>query len=994
MRVNTYICNKKFTNDAEKITFEDIIEELEQCRSDVELWVVGNIELANTQVDILIIKENCLLIIDMKNYTGEIVGNENGDWKVRNGSNEIIMKDKKENCFKQAKTQRFALSDELVLLVKNGHLVKFKDNPSVFVNIKAWMYFNEGSTFDEIKIGQKALNWFKVITKETLCEDVLDADSSRFYTFSKEEINKLINLFNAERIYVGSNKYREQIDEIWSQIEQEPENFEIAKNANKTFKDILSKTKNEELRSICHHGIALTSETHEESIKRLLDLYEAQKEYRGYGKHVLLSDIFKEYFSWNDKRFKDKVKEILLTLKEKQQIDKIREIFVGLREISSVIDLESESWGEPPEDDLYCEIGEFLIKNDPDDIDILYLMSIWYFENNKPEEFISTVKKLSSSNISAERYQIYQIYIKNILDLIVGVESSFVPEKDFCELIDRLKEINALPSWKLDIYLGDFYLMWLSYLRDKISDDEEKRFKDKRVRIYSDLFDNYIDDKEYLHAIIERYHEWHELVLDKSVKVKDYAINLLEKYKLGVDDFLLLIDVFKTIGDKTDDYTYLYKSIEKALEEYPADAEINLKSGKMYEELKQKKEAIECFERVLKSSIYKSHGVLTIEDLSSYYNPNHRYNPRLKKAEDRGHVVFELDGRVAFDSLLNLYFEKDEYKKVYDLCEWLESQDVSDSEKYTAQAYIRIGEWLIEQYNKYNKEEIREWLIKQYDKYKELGKEIKEEKKKNSLKDFALPSKLKEVIDFIIYELQEKKTPDSILLYGPPGCGKTELAQCIAGELGWEIKELDSGILSKWTGESENNLSQFFKNAINEMPCVIFIDEFEDFGLDRKYHQHSWEYSLSSEMLRQIEKILKMKDAQILIIAACNDKTVLDRAMIRRGRFNHHYPIPFPDLKTRKKIFEIKLNALKDEGKNIDERLSYGEFASQTESLTGADIHYIIFEIIPQILFKYKKENKEDLLIDDKVVLQAINKFKKEKWEDTEKKSKELPYYL
>jgi len=163
MKVNSYICNKKFKYDAEEFTFNDIITHLEQCESSVdEIRVIGNIELANTQLDILIIKKNCLITLDMKNYTGKIIGDENGDWRVETKDGKTI--EINDNCFQQARTQRFALVDKLEDSIKRGGLVKFKDDPRVFTNSKAWMYFNEGSTYDHHQIPPKALRACQKIT--------------------------------------------------------------------------------------------------------------------------------------------------------------------------------------------------------------------------------------------------------------------------------------------------------------------------------------------------------------------------------------------------------------------------------------------------------------------------------------------------------------------------------------------------------------------------------------------------------------------------------------------------------------------------------------------------------------------------------------------------------------------------------------------------------------------------------------------------------------
>jgi len=453
---------------------------------------------------------------------------------------------------------------------------------------------------------------------------------------------------------------------------------------------------------------------------------------------------------------------------------------------------------------------------------------------------------------------------------------------------------------------------------------------------------------------------------------EDIMIDFSKKQNLEKHDFSLLIDVAKKLAGVKIDISFLWKVVEKALQKYPEDIDLNSRIGRIYEEHEQKDKAIECFEHALKNkkftddtSLYLDVREVSQSDLERRYELKEKQGP---KKDEGKYEMWEGDAENSFKHLLDLYFEKGEHHKIDNWCAWLENQRITNTKEYLAPTYIKLREMLGEQYTPY---------LKKGEEKKEEKKREKEEKIiRPTLKDFALSPPVKKEIDFILHKIKKDKSPDSILLYGPPGCGKTELAKCIAGELEYEYHELDSRVLDKYIGESEKNVREVFEELRKSKKGVLLIDEFESFGIDRGRHLHGWEHTLSSEMLQQIEKTLKCENTQILIIAATNLLEMLDKAMIRRGRFNYHISLGLPDLDVREEIFKIKLNKLKTKGKKVSDKLDYNKFVKETEGLTGADIHQIVFGNIDFVLYEKKKEDAE---ITNDIVLEAIKKCKQDK---------------
>jgi transitional endoplasmic reticulum ATPase len=148
--------------------------------------------------------------------------------------------------------------------------------------------------------------------------------------------------------------------------------------------------------------------------------------------------------------------------------------------------------------------------------------------------------------------------------------------------------------------------------------------------------------------------------------------------------------------------------------------------------------------------------------------------------------------------------------------------------------------------------------------------------------------------------------PKGILLYGPPGCGKTLLARAVATESKANFISIKGPeLLSKWVGESEKAIREVFRKAKMAAPCIIFFDEFDSVAPSRGRHTSDSGVSekVLSQFLTELDGLESLKD--ILVIAATNRPDILDPALIRPGRIDRILFVPPPDEKTQKEIIRI-----------------------------------------------------------------------------------------
>ena len=182
-----------------------------------------------------------------------------------------------------------------------------------------------------------------------------------------------------------------------------------------------------------------------------------------------------------------------------------------------------------------------------------------------------------------------------------------------------------------------------------------------------------------------------------------------------------------------------------------------------------------------------------------------------------------------------------------------------------------------------------------------------------------------------LFKYYHKTVGGGVLMYGPPGCGKTLIAKATANEAkATFIHVKSSDIKSKFVGETEKNIAELFAQARKNQPSIIFFDEFEALGGDRA-EGLSHERSAVAQLLTEMDGV-DSGDQQILLLAATNEPWAIDAALRREGRFGTTIFIPPPDLAAREQILELQMQ------KRPTEKIDYSAFAQLTEGFSGADI--------------------------------------------------------
>jgi transitional endoplasmic reticulum ATPase len=179
--------------------------------------------------------------------------------------------------------------------------------------------------------------------------------------------------------------------------------------------------------------------------------------------------------------------------------------------------------------------------------------------------------------------------------------------------------------------------------------------------------------------------------------------------------------------------------------------------------------------------------------------------------------------------------------------------------------------------------------------------------------------------------------PNGMLLYGPPGCGKTFFAKHFAEEVGFNFMLVTPSTLkSRYINATQENIAKMFEEAEKNAPTIIFIDEINELLPNRESDVHEMAKSAVNEMLAQMDRT---GEKGIFIIGATNYPDMIDPAMLRAGRLEKKFYIPPPDFEARKAMFEIYLK-----GRPLDFGIDYDELSRLTENYVSADIEFLVNE--------------------------------------------------
>jgi AAA+ superfamily predicted ATPase len=226
------------------------------------------------------------------------------------------------------------------------------------------------------------------------------------------------------------------------------------------------------------------------------------------------------------------------------------------------------------------------------------------------------------------------------------------------------------------------------------------------------------------------------------------------------------------------------------------------------------------------------------------------------------------------------------------------------------------------------------------------------------LDDVKEDIRLKMIYPFTHPEAAERykiRRGGGILLWGPPGTGKTMMARAVAGEIDaafFTVKP--SEIMSKWVGDSEGNIQALFASARKHERSIVFIDEIEALIPSRRDSQSSVMTRLVPQILAELEGFDTSNKNPLLFIGATNEPWSLDPAVLRPGRFDEKVYVGLPDIAARKKIMELGLA-----GRPLGDDVDLDALAERTEGYSGADMKNICERAAADVFLKAVRSRED-----------------------------------
>lgn len=227
---------------------------------------------------------------------------------------------------------------------------------------------------------------------------------------------------------------------------------------------------------------------------------------------------------------------------------------------------------------------------------------------------------------------------------------------------------------------------------------------------------------------------------------------------------------------------------------------------------------------------------------------------------------------------------------------------------------------------------------------------------------------INEVIEPLLNPEKFKKfklgIPNGILLFGPPGCGKTFIVKKLADELGYNFVEMNpSSVATSYVHGAVGNIGKVFEMAKLQAPSIIFIDEIE--GLIPKREELSSSADIKKEEINEF--LLQLNNAgenKILVVGATNRPHMIDTAILRSGRMDKRIFVGPPDFEARKDLFKICLS-----GRPYEKDIDFEKLAKMSENYVGSDIELIVTEAARAAVSQDKN------MIDEKMLIEAVKKF-------------------